>query len=304
LAARELIEKENVAIVFGGIDTPVSAALVNVMQELKHPYMGVWAAGTGITRNGKTPNYMFRVSAVDERVDLAMLNYAKKSFGAKKPGAILINNPWGESNQKGLEKAAADIKLPLAGVEKYGATDIDITPQLTRLKSAGADSLILVGNAAPAAQVMKSLERMDWSVPVVSHWGISGGRFNELAGPRYKDVRFMQTYSFFGKQNPVGVKVLAELKKRFPEIKGPEDILAPVGVANSYDAMMLTALALDECGSTDGDKLRDAFYKVPDYAGLIKTYKKPFKVGDNDALEDADYIWVRFDGKNALPVVQ
>ena len=59
LAARELIEKENVAIVFGGIDTPVSAALVNVMQELKRPYMGVWAAGTGITRHGKTPNYMF-----------------------------------------------------------------------------------------------------------------------------------------------------------------------------------------------------------------------------------------------------
>ncbi len=304
LAARELIEKENVAIVFGGIDTPVSAALVNVMQELKRPYMGVWAAGTGITHNGKTPNYMFRVSAVDERVDLAMLKYAQKSFATKKPAAILVNNPWGESNQKGLEKAAEELKLPLAGVEKYGANDVDITPQLTRLKAAGADSLVLVGNAAPAAQVMKSLERMDWQVPVVSHWGISGGRFNELAGPRYKDVRFMQTYSFFGKQNPVGVKVLAELKKRYPEIKGPEDILAPVGVANSYDAMMLTALALNTANSTDGDKLREAFYKVPDYAGLIKTYKKPFKTGDNDALEDADYIWVRYEGKNALPVVQ
>ena len=145
---------------------------------------------------------------------------------------------------------------------------------------------------------------MGWNVPVVSHWGISGGRFNELAGPRYKDVRFMQTYSFFGKQNPVGVKVLAELKKRFPDIKGPEDILAPVGVANAYDAMMLTALALTTAASTDGDKLREAFYKVPDYAGLIKTYKQPFKLGDNDALEAADYIWVRFDGKNAMPVVQ
>ena len=304
LAARELIEKENVAVVFGGIDTPVSAALVNVMQELKRPYMGVWAAGTNITQHGKTPNYMFRVSAVDERVDLAMLKYAQKSFATKKPAAILVNNPWGESNQKGLEKAAEELKLPLAGVEKYGANDVDITPQLTRLKAAGADSLILVGNAAPAAQVMKSLERMDWKVPVVSHWGISGGRFNELAGPRYKDVRFMQTYSFFGKQNLVGVKVLAELKKRYPEIKGPEDILAPVGVANSYDAMMLTASALNTAGSTDGDKLREAFYKVPDYAGLIKTYKKPFKTGDNDALEDTDYIWVRFEGKNALPAIQ
>lgn len=303
LAARELIEKENVAVVFGGIDTPVSAALVNVMQELKRPYMGVWAAGTGITHNGKTPNYMFRVSAVDERVDMAMMQYARKTYGSKKPGAILVNNPWGESNQKGLEKAAAELTLPLSGVEKYGANDVDITPQLTRLKAAGADSLILVGNAAPAAQVMKSLERMGWTVPVVSHWGISGGRFNELAGPRYKDVQFMQTYSFFGKQNAVGVKVMAELKKRFPEIKSADDILAPVGVANSYDAMMLTALAIEAAGSTDGDKLREGFYKVPDYAGLIKTYRKPFKAGDNDALEATDYIWVQFDGKNAMPVV-
>ena len=304
LAARELIEKEKVALVFGGIDTPVSAALVNVMQELKTPYMGVWAAGTNITHNGKTPNYMFRVSAVDDRVDLAMLKYARKAYSSKKPGAILINNPWGESNQKGLQSAAAELNLPLAGIEKFGAADLDITPQLERLKSAGADSLVLVGNAAPAAQVMKSLERMAWNVPLVSHWGISGGRFNELAGPRYKDVRFMQTYSFFGKQNAVGLKVLAELKKRFPEIKGPEDILAPVGVANAYDAVMLTALALNAAGSTDGDKLREGFYKVPEYAGLIKTYKKPFSSGDNDALEDADYIWVQFDGKNAMPVVQ
>jgi hypothetical protein len=31
--------------------------------------------------------------------------------------------------------------------------------------------------------MMKSRERMGWNVPVVSHWGISGGRFPELAGP-------------------------------------------------------------------------------------------------------------------------
>jgi branched-chain amino acid transport system substrate-binding protein len=302
LAARELIEQEQVAVVFGGIDTPVSVALVSVMQELKTPYMGVWAAGTNITHHGKTPNYMFRVSVVDERVDTALLQYAQKTFGAKKPGGILVNNPWGESNQKGLEKASAELKLPLAGIEKFGNNDVDVSPQLTRLKNAGADSLILVGNAAPAAQVMKSLDRMGWNVPVVSHWGISGGRFNELAGPRYKDVHFVQTYSFFGTQNKVGTKVMAELKKRYPEIKGPVDVLAPVGVANAYDGLMLTALALDVAKSTDGDKIRESFYKIPEYEGLIKTYKQPFKEGDNDALNENDYLWVKFEGKNAIPV--
>ena len=302
LAARELIEKEKVAVVFGGIDTPVSAALVGVMHELKTPYMGVWAAGTNITNNGKNPNFMFRVSAVDERVDVGMLRYAQSTFKSQKPGAMLVNNPWGESNLKGLEKASAALKIPLAGLEKYNAGDSDTTPQLTRLKSAGADSIILVGNAAVAAQVMKSLDRMGWNVPVVSHWGISGGRFDELAGPRYKDVHFVQTYTFFGKQNPVGEKLMTELKKRYPAIKGPADVLAPVGVANSYDALMLTALAINKAGSTDGDRIRMAFYEIPDHQGLLKTYRKPFSPGDHDALEDNDYVWVRFEGKTVVPV--
>ena len=302
LAVRELIEKEKVAVVFGGIDTPVSAALVGVMHELKTPYMGVWAAGTNITNNGRNPNFMFRVSAVDDRVDVGMLKYAQATFKSQKPGAMLVNNPWGESNLKGLEKASAALKIPMAGLEKYNAADSDTTPQLTRLKTAGADSIILVGNAAVAAQVMKSLDRMGWNVPVVSHWGISGGRFDELAGPRYKDVHFVQTYSFFGKQSPTGEKLMTELKKRFPAVKGPADVLAPVGVANSYDALMLTALALNKAGSTDGDKIRQAFYEIPDHQGLLKTYKKPFSPGDHDALEDNDYVWVRFEGKTIVPV--
>lgn len=302
LAARELIEKEKVAVVFGGIDTPVSMSLINVMSELKTPYMGVWAAGTGITNNNKNPNYMFRVSAVDERVDYGMLKYAQDKFKSKRPGSMLVNNPWGDSNMKGLEKAAAALNITLAGQEKYNVNDIDTTAQLTRLKNAGTDSIILVGNTGVAAQVMKSLERMNWNVPVVSHWGISGGRFDELAGPRYKDVVFVQTYSFFGKQSPVGEKVIAELKKRYPEIKGVNDIVAPVGTANAYDATMLTALAINKAGSTNGEKIREAFYEIPEYKGLIKTYKKPFSAESQDALTDRDYIWVHFVGNVAVPV--
>jgi branched-chain amino acid transport system substrate-binding protein len=302
LAARELIEKEKVAVLFGGLDTPVSVALVGLIHELKTPYMGVWAAGTNIIQNGRNPNFMFRVSAVDERVDLGMLKYATKTFGARKPGAMLVNNPWGESNMKGLQQASGELKVALAGLEKYNVNDADMTPQLTRLKSSGADAIILVGNAAPAAQVMKSLERMNWNVPVVSHWGISGGRFDELAGPKYKEVHFVQTYSFAGRQNRVGERVLKAMMVKYSDVKGAADVLSPVGTANAYDALMLTALAIDKAGSTDGDKIRAAYYQIPPYQGLIKNYVKPFSQGDHEALKDSDYIWVRFEGKNIVPV--
>ena len=101
-AARELIFKEKVAVIFGGIDTPVALAMCRSSTRRRCRYMAVWAAGTGITRNGANPNYVFRVSAVDVLVDVKLLDYANKKFGAKKPGLMLINNPWGESNEKGL----------------------------------------------------------------------------------------------------------------------------------------------------------------------------------------------------------
>jgi branched-chain amino acid transport system substrate-binding protein len=301
-AARELIFKEKVAILFGGLDTPVSMAIVPVANQEKVPFMGPWAAGTPITQNGANPNFVFRVSAVDEIVDKAMLQYAMKNFKASKPGMILVNNPWGESNEKGLTAALAAKGMKAVGVEKFEANDLDVVPQLTRLKDSGADVLFLVGNVGPSAQVVKSLDRMGWKVPIVSHWGPAGGRFTELAGPSAKTVHFVQTYSFFGKQSPVGDKVMKALIAKYPDIKGPDDVTPAVGVANAYDATMLAALAIGVAGSTDGDAIRQAFYKIDKYEGLIKVYNKPFSATMHDALGENDYVWAQFIDNRILPV--
>lgn len=302
IAARELIFKEKVAVLFGGLDTPVSMAIVPIANAEKTPFMGPWAAGTPITRNGANPNFVFRVSAVDEIVDKAMLQYALKNFNAKKPGMILVNNPWGESNEKGLTAALAAKNMKAAGIEKFEGNDVDVVPQLTRLKAAGADTLFLVGNVGPSSQVVKSLDRMGWKVPIVSHWGPAGGRFTELAGPSAKDVHFVQTYSFFGKQSPVGEKVLKMLMAKYPDIKGAGDVTPAVGVANAYDAMHLVALAIQKAGGTGGDAVRQGFYKIDAYEGLIKKYAKPFTPDNHDAVNENDYVWTHFIDNQIIPV--
>ncbi len=302
IAARELIFKEKVAAFFGGIDSPVSLAIVPLANRSKVPFMGDWAAATPITRNKANPNYVFRVSAVDAIVDIKLLQYAMKRFGAKKAGLMLINNPWGESNEKGLKAAGKIVDgINIVGVEKFENNDVDMIPQLTRNKNAGADVLILVTNAPPGAQMMKSRERMGWKVPVVSHWGISGGRFPELAGPTAGDAHFVQTYSFFGKQSAVGQRVLDALIKKYSAISGPGDVFSPVGTANAYDAMHLLAKAIDKAGSTNGDAIRKSLESLGRHEGLIKTYDKPFSPTNHDALNENDYIMVRFVGKTITP---
>jgi branched-chain amino acid transport system substrate-binding protein len=302
IAARELLFKEKVAVLFGGLDTPVSLAIVPIVNENKMVFMGPWAAGTPITKNGAKDNYVFRVSAVDEIVNKAMLQYSQKVFNAKNCGMILVNNPWGESNEKGLIAALGAKGMKPAGIEKFEGNDVDVVPQLSRLKQAGADCLFLVGNVGPSAQVVKSLDRMAWKVPIVSHWGPAGGRFTELAGPNAKDVVFVQTYSFFGKQSPTGERVLAALKKKYPDVKGPGDATPAVGIANAYDAMHLVAMAIEKAGSTNGDAIRQGFYKIDSYDGLIKKYNTPFTPDNHDAIGENDYIWTRFIGQEILPV--
>ena len=191
---------------------------------------------------------------------------------------MLINNPWGESNERGLLAADADNDdVEIVGVEKFENNDVDMIPQLTRNKDKGADALVLVTNAPPGAQMMKSRDRMGWDVPVVSHWGISGGRFPELAGPTAGDAHFVQTYSFFGEQSEAGKRVLAALVDKFDNINGAEDVFSPVGTANAYDAMHLLAKAIDQAGSTDGDAIRTALESLGSHEGLIKSYDAPLQ---------------------------
>ena len=302
VAARELVQREKVAVLFGGLQTPVSLAIVPFMNQSKAVFMGPWAAGTPLTQNGAKENYIFRVSAFDSMVGVALVDRAVAVHGAKKPGMMLINNPWGESNEKSLLAALKVKGMENAGIEKIEQSDIDVVPQLTRLKSNGADAIFMVANVGPSAQVMKSLERMNWNVPVVSHWGPAGGRFSELGGPRAKDVEMIQTFTFSGNPSPKAAEMMAKLKKHFPEIKGEADVTPAVGIANAYDGMHLAALAIKNAGSIDGPAVRKGFYDIKSYDGLIKTYEMPFSPEKHDALGPEDLVFTQFIDGKIIPV--
>jgi branched-chain amino acid transport system substrate-binding protein len=100
----------------------------------------------------------------------------------------------------------------------------------------------------------------------------------------------------------VGQKVLKALMAKYPDIKGAGDVTPAVGVANAYDAMHLVALAIRNAGGTDGAKIREGFYKIASYDGLIKSYRTPFTPANHDAINENDYVWTQFIDNEILPV--
>ena len=55
-------------------------------------------------------------------------------------------------------------------------------------------------------------------------------------------------------------------------------------------------------GKLDGPAIREGYYKVGKYEGLIKTYDKPFTATVHDAVTADDYVWAQFIDNRILPV--
>ena len=113
IAARELVQREKVAALFGGLDTPVSLAIVPFANQNKVPFMGVWAAGTPITRNGAVGELRVPCLGGGRIGGQGAGRLLNRKHQVKKPGMILINNPWGEIEREGSQGRARRQEHPL-----------------------------------------------------------------------------------------------------------------------------------------------------------------------------------------------
>lgn len=295
-ALRELVQQHQIVAVFGGIFSPVMLGQLDAIHELETPLINAWGSVTTITKNGRQPNYAFRVSVSDEHADEFLVRYAVEVLGSRRPGVIADTTAWGDSNVAGLTHWLDRLGISPAGVERMDQGDTNMSQQLVRLREAGADSLLMVANTPEGAAIVRGMAAMGWKAPVVSHWGISGGRFVQLAGVENAEgVLTLQTFSFLDRLTPKGNAVLQAYHAQFGTRRA-EEIPAPVGVAHGYDGVHLLALAIQQAGTTDGTQVRKALENLTSYDGLLKRYSHPFTPENHDALLASDYIMAAWRG--------
>lgn len=303
-ALQELVQQHAIVAIFGGIFSPVMLAQLDTIHALRLPLINPWGSLTAITRNGRTPNYAFRVAASDAEADEFLVRYALAVVGARRPGIIADTTAWGEANVMGLLDWLSQLGVPPAGVERFAQGDTTMAQQLARLHASAADALLLVSPAPEGAAVVRGLATLGWQVPVVSHWGISGGRFAELAGVDYAEgVLTLQTFSFFGPLSASSQAVLQAYHRRFGT-RHVEDILAPVGVAHAYDGLHLLARAIRQAGTTQGPALHAALEHLEPYEGLVKRYAPAFTPLRHDPLSAQDYLMAVWHNGRLVPAPQ
>jgi branched-chain amino acid transport system substrate-binding protein len=302
----ELAANPDVAAVFCGRFSPTVLDSLPILHQLHMPMLDPWAAADGIIDNGYQPNYVFRLSLRDSWAMQTMIPYAGTK-NAQSIGLLLLNTSWGRSNQKAAE---AYVQLHpsyrIVATHWFNWSDESLLEKYMALYQSGAQAIILVGNADDAVKLIQAENSVSASqrLPIISHWGVTGGDFTGMTGSALQNVDFsvVQTYSFIGKKDAVAQRVLAAAKRLF-KVADARQLASPVGVAHAYDLTHILAKAINQAGVMDRAKIRDALEKVKNYAGLIKTYRQPFSADDHEALSLDDVFMARYAADGALEPV-
>lgn len=285
---RKFTAQKDMVAVFGARFTPVVLELLPVIHELGMILLDPWASGDGVTQHNFKPSYTFRLSLMDRYAMPHMIRYAEHR-GFKRVGLLLPNTAWGRGNDEAARTYLAKTTSVTAVLTRwYNWGDKSFGDLFKDLIAHKAQCILLVANDAEGSLMMHEYATMPEakSIPILCHWGVTGGNFFEKSREDLKRIDFsvVQTFSFMRADPQKREQFMAIAKKLYPGLGRAETILAPVGVGHAYDLTHLLALAIDKAGSTDRAAVRKALENLGPYSGLVANLNRPFSPSSHDAL--------------------
>jgi len=254
-AAKELITKENVDVLVGGLSSAVGLAISEVSRLEKVVYVATIPKTIKLTTTKLHP-YVFRTASNTDLEGDAMAQLVKQ-LGVKKLCDIQLDYAYGHDLaagiEKGLKRHAPNVPKVIDLRSKLGATDYNAV--ITQILGAGCDGVTsgLWGSHfisfAQQAKPFGLFDRVKY---------ITGGEIgsHEIAGRMkldYPDNVWSNTYElWYNHHDPSHVAFQKALAKRSGS---KETAMWPV---LAYIGVKMIAAAAEKAGSLDPDKLAKA----------------------------------------------
>ena len=288
VAATKLIRDKKVSLVIGSTITVMCMPMIPIFEQEQVPNISL-GAGHEITVPLK--KWVYRVPLTDYRLSPEMLKFTSKTLGGKKIALLSSTDATGMMGAKGVLDNAEKYGITLVANEKFDPKDTSMVPQLTKIKAANPEYIILYTSAGPASVVAKNWQQLGMETVVIGSHGVPTGDFVRIAGKIVDNGRWVLFGSKdnYAEQLPPGDPYRKEtyepFMKALKEKYGKTEYQAPYGTGNT--AMYLAAHALKIAGTDDRAALRDALEKVHFPNGLIGEYR--YSPTDHDGLAGEAY---------------
>jgi branched-chain amino acid transport system substrate-binding protein len=283
LICQELAAMDDLSGVIGTANTGVVLAGDKYLQEKGITKIITPAAGSASMtqwRDAKPPTLSIFRFAAHDGIQSSMV--VEEAINRKFTKVAILHDAtnFGVSGRNDLQaqiKAQGD-KLQVVAVEKFNIGDKDMTAQLLRAKSAGAQAVLIWGIGPELAAVANGKAKLGMKEPLIGGWTLSMSNFIDNAGKNADGSMMPQTFI----EEPVTPRAEAFINS-YRRNYNVSRIPSPVSAAQGYDAVLLFAAAARQAGSTNSEKIKEALEDLKEpVPGVIATWNKPFSKWNPD----------------------
>ncbi len=301
--AKKFIHSDKVAAIIGPTSTGEGMQSKKTVEEGGVPtFMTV--GGDPVIMGGEkfgSFTYVFKSPQRSSTAVKKLFAYLKEKK-LTKLGLLSASDPFGKDGAVWLEKLAPEYGLTFVAKESFGPKDTDMTAQLTNIKNAKPDAIVVWTIGPAGAIVAKNKAQLGIKLPLFQCHGQPGPEYIQLAGKASEGDRMPATKLMAAAQLPDSdpqKKVIADFIKLYQD-DYKYDKQFPINTHSGYawDAIYIVTNAMKKAG-TDPKALRAAIEGTKGYVGVSGIYN--LTPEDHNGLDVDSMVIVQVkDGKFVL----
>jgi branched-chain amino acid transport system substrate-binding protein len=255
---RKLISQDHVVAIIGEVASSKSLEAAPICQASKIPMIATAATNPRVTQVG---DYIFRVCFTDDFQAVVIARFVLEKLKLNK---IAFMTDVKQDYSVGLTNIAKDYLAKhgatIVKEQSYSSGDKDFRAQLTDLKAAAPDVIIITGYYPEAALIAKQARQFGIKAPLVGGDGWDGSSLIPVGGKAIEGSYFSNHFSVED-TSPLVQTFVQKYKQKY---HATPDAFAALG----YDAMKLLADAITRAGVADPEKIRAAIQDTENFPGV------------------------------------
>ncbi|MBN2841336.1 MAG: ABC transporter substrate-binding protein, partial [Coriobacteriia bacterium] len=210
-------------------------------------------------------------------------------------GLISDTGGYGVDGRDYVLAHAGEAGVTVVADETYNAGDTDMSSQLTKIRAAEPDAVLIWAAGKEAAIIARNARQLNMTQPLYGGSGIARAEFIDGAGEAAEGVRLgtgkILVPEAFG-EGTESYEVATSFISRYEDAYGTKpDIFA----GHAYDAIGLVADALGRIeGEVTSDSLRDALEKTSGWVGIDGTFT--YSATDHNGLTQDEMVLYIIEG--------
>ena len=190
--AKKFIFSDKVAAIIGPTSTGEGMQVKKIVEEAGVPTFMTVGGDPPIMKETGPFTYVFKSPQRSSTAVKKLYGYLKEKK-LTKVALLTASDPFGKDGAVWLKKLAPDFGVTFVAEESFGPKDTDMTPQLTKIKNAAPQAIIVWTIGPAGAIVAKNKAQLGISTPLFQCHGQPGPEYIQLAGKASEGDRMPAT---------------------------------------------------------------------------------------------------------------